>query len=287
MSKKKFIDIDKVLKEKTKTAYKFLPRFLINWLKRKLHEDDINKGMLHMEQFHGLEFNQSVLDFFHVKVECLGLENLPKEGGVIIAANHPLGGMDGMSLIKAIGLVRSDVRFIVNDVLKNLKNYGDIFVGVNKVGNVKSRDSLQVVEQVYATESAILVFPAGLVSRKFSDRIRDLEWNKSFINKAIKYNKPIVPVYIEGENSKFFYNFARWRKRLGIKANIEMLFLPDEMFKQKGKTIKLHFGKPVEPSLFYTVRTPQEWTEIMYKYIYSDSIMKGVKLVDYAKKFED
>jgi putative hemolysin len=287
MSKKKFIDIDKVLKEKTKTAYKFLPRFLINWLKRKLHEDDINKGMLHMEQFHGLEFNQSVLDFFHVKVECLGLENLPKEGGVIIAANHPLGGMDGMSLIKAIGSVRGDVRFIVNDVLKNLKNYGDIFVGVNKVGNVKSRDSLQVVEQVYATESAILVFPAGLVSRKFSDRIRDLEWNKSFINKAIKYNKPIVPVYIEGENSKFFYNFARWRKRLGIKANIEMLFLPDEMFKQKGKTIKLHFGKPVEPSLFYTVRTPQEWTEIMYKYIYSDSIMKGVKLVDYAKKFED
>ncbi|MDX2171672.1 MAG: 1-acyl-sn-glycerol-3-phosphate acyltransferase [Bacteroidota bacterium] len=286
MTQKKFIDIDKVLKEKTKTAYKFLPRFLINWLKKKLHEDDINKGMLHMEQFHGLEFNQSVLDFFNVKVECIGLENLPKEGGVIIAANHPLGGMDGMSLIKAIGLVRSDVRFIVNDVLKNLKNYGDIFVGVNKVGNVKSRDSLQVVEQVYATESAILVFPAGLVSRKFSDRIRDLEWNKSFINKAIKYNKPIVPVYIEGENSKFFYNFARWRKRLGIKANIEMLFLPDEMFKQKGNTIKLHFGKPVEPSLFYTVRTPQQWTEIMYKYIYSDSIMKGVKLVDYAKKFD-
>lgn len=286
MTQKKFIDIDKVLKEKTKTAYKFLPRFLINWLKKKLHEDDINKGMLHMEQFHGLEFNQSVLDFFNVKVECIGLENLPKEGGVIIAANHPLGGMDGMSLIKAIGLVRSDVRFIVNDVLKNLKNYGDIFVGVNKVGNIKSRDSLQVVEQVYATESAILVFPAGLVSRKFSDRIRDLEWNKSFINKAIKYNKPIVPVYIEGENSKFFYNFARWRKRLGIKANIEMLFLPDEMFKQKGNTIKLHFGKPVEPSLFYTVRTPQQWTEIMYKYIYSDSIMKGVKLVDYAKKFD-
>lgn len=286
MTQKKFIDIDKVLKEKTKTAYKFLPRFLINWLKKKLHEDDINKGMLHMEQFHGLEFNQSVLDFFNVKVECIGLENLPKEGGVIIAANHPLGGMDGMSLIKAIGLVRGDVRFIVNDVLKNLKNYGDIFVGVNKVGNVKSRDSLQVVEQVYATESAILVFPAGLVSRKFSDRIRDLEWNKSFINKAIKYNKPIVPVYIEGENSKFFYNFARWRKRLGIKANIEMLFLPDEMFKQKGNIIKLHFGKPVEPSLFYTVRTPQQWTEIMYKYIYSDSIMKGVKLVDYAKKFD-
>jgi 1-acyl-sn-glycerol-3-phosphate acyltransferase len=283
MTVKKFIDIDKVLKEKAKTAYKFLPRFLINWLKRILHEDDINKGMVYMEQFHGLEFNQAVLDFFNVKIECIGIENLPKDGGVIIASNHPLGGMDGMSLIKAIGSVRPDVRFIVNDVLRNLKNYGDIFVGVNKVGNVKSRDSLQLVEQVYATDAAILVFPAGLVSRKFSDGIRDLDWNKSFINKAIKYNKPIVPVFIEGKNSKFFYNFARWRKRLGIKANIEMLFLPDEMFKQKGNTIKIHFGKPIEPSVFYTERTPQQWTEIMYKYVYSDSIMKGVKLVEYAK----
>jgi len=283
MNQKKFIDIDKVLKEKTKTAYKFLPRFLINWLKKKLHEDDINKGMLHMGQFHGLAFNNSVLDFFNVKIECIGLENLPKDGGVIIAANHPLGGMDGMSMIKAIGQVRGDVRFIVNDVLKHITNFGDIFVGVNKVGNVKSRESLQVVEQVYATNSAILVFPAGLVSRKFSDGIRDLDWNKSFINKSIKYNKPIVPVFIEGHNSKFFYNFALFRKRLGIKANIEMLFLPDEMFKQKGNTIKLHFGKPIEPSVFYTERTPQQWTEIMYKYIYSDSIMKGVKLVEYAK----
>lgn len=286
MTEKKFIDVDKVLREKAKKVYRFLPKFLINWLKNKLHEDDINKGMVYLDQFEGLEFNSEVLKFFGVKVECFGIENVPKNGGVIIAANHPLGGMDGMSLIKAVGEVRSDVRFIVNDVLKTLKNYGDIFVGVNKVGNIKSRDSLQVVEQVYATESAILVFPAGLVSRKFSDGIRDLEWNKSFINKAIKYNKPIVPVYIEGENSKFFYNFARRRKRLGIKANIEMLFLPDEMFKQKGNTIKIHFGKPVEPSLFYTVRTPQQWTEIMYKYIYSDSIMKGVKLVDYAKKFD-
>ena len=283
MSQEKFIDVDKVLREKTKTAYKFLPRFLINWLRKILHEEDINKGMLHMGQFHGLAFNESVLEFFNVKIECFGLENLPKDGGVIIASNHPLGGMDGMSLVKAIGQVRGDVRFIVNDVLKNITNYGDVFVGVNKVGNIKSRSSLQVVEQVYATDAAILVFPAGLVSRKFSDGIRDLGWNKSFINKAIKYNKPIVPVFIEGQNSNFFYNFARWRKRLGIKANIEMLFLPDEMFKQKGNTIKIHFGKPIEPCVFYTDRTPQQWTEILYNYVYSDSITKGIRLVDYAK----
>ena len=269
MSQEKFIDVDKVLREKTKTAYKFLPRFLINWLRKILHEEDINKGMLHMGQFHGLAFNESVLEFFNVKIECFGLENLPKDGGVIIASNHPLGGMDGMSLVKAIGQVRGDVRFIVNDVLKNITNYGDVFVGVNKVGNIKSRSSLQVVEQVYATDAAILVFPAGLVSRKFSDGIRDLEWNKSFINKAIKYNKPIVPVFIEGQNSNFFYNFALWRKRLGIKANIEMFFLPDEMFSLKNKNIHLKFGKLIMPETLDKSKTHQQWAHIIKEKVYS------------------
>ena len=282
MSSKKFIDIEKVLKEKAPTLYKFLPRFAINWLKRKLHEDDINVAMTYLEPFHGLEYNTEVLKYFGVTVEALGSENLPKTGGIIIAANHPLGGMDGMALIKVSGDVRSDVKFIVNDVLKNLKNFGEVFVGVNKVGG-KSRDSLQFVEKVYATEAAILVFPAGLVSRKFPEGIRDLPWNKSFINKAIKYNKPIIPVFIEGNNSGFFYNFARWRKRLGIKGNLEMLFLPDEMFRQKGKTIKIHFGKPIEPSLFYATHTPQKWSDMMHDYIYTDSISKGISFRDYVK----
>jgi putative hemolysin len=282
MAAKKFIDVDKVLREKAKGLYKVLPGFAIRWLKNKLHEDEINTGMEYLNQFHELEFNAEVLKFFNVKVEVYGAENLPKSGGVIIAANHPLGGMDGMSLIKAIGDIRSDVRFIVNDILKTIKNYGDVFVGVNKVGG-HSRNSLQFVVQVYAQDVAILVFPAGLVSRKFPEGIRDLEWNKSFINKSIKYNKPIVPVFIEGENSKFFYNFAKWRKRVGIKANIEMLFLPDEMFKQKGNTIKIHFGKIIEPSLFYTVHTPQQWSNIMYEYIYTDAIQKGISFKDYVR----
>ncbi|MGZ3900366.1 MAG: 1-acyl-sn-glycerol-3-phosphate acyltransferase [Bacteroidia bacterium] len=283
MSVKKFIDVDKVLREKAKTLYKTLPGFAINWLKRKLHEDEINAGMVNLSKFHELEFNDEVLKFLNVKVEVHGVENLPTNGGVIIAANHPLGGLDGMALIKAIGDVRGDVRFIVNDILKNIKNYGDVFVGVNKVGG-QSRNSLQFVEQVYAQEVAILVFPAGLVSRKFPQGIRDLEWNKSFINKSIKYNKPIVPVFIEGHNSKFFYSFAKWRKRIGIKANIEMLFLPDEMFKQKGNTIKIHFGKVIEPSLFYTVYTPQQWSNIMHDYIYTDSIRKGISFKDFTRK---
>jgi putative hemolysin len=283
MTAKKFIDVEKVLKQKATRLYKFLPRFAINWLKRKLHEDEINEGMIYMSQFYELDFNREVLKYLNVKVKVYGVENLPKNGGVIVAANHPLGGLDGIALIKAIGDIRPDVRFIVNDILRNIVNYGDIFVGVNKVGG-QTRTSMQFVEQVYSTESAILVFPAGLVSRKFPEGIRDLEWNKSFINKSIKYNKPIVPVFIEGENSNFFYNFARWRKRLGIKANIEMLFLPDEMFRQKGNTISIHFGKIIEPSLFYATHTPQKWSNIMHDYIYTDAIQKGISFRDFVKE---
>jgi 1-acyl-sn-glycerol-3-phosphate acyltransferase len=281
--KKKYIDVENVIKTKAPTMYKILPRFAINWLKRKLHEDDINVAMEYLSQFEGLEFNNEILKYLGVKVEVNGLENLPQTGGIIVAANHPLGGLDGLSVIKSVGDKRQDVRFIVNDILKTVENFGEILVGVNKVGG-KSRSSLQFVEQIYSTEMAILVFPAGLVSRKFKEGIRDLEWNKSFINKSIKYNKPIVPIFIEGENSNFFYSFARWRKRLGIKVNIEMLFLPDEMFNQKGKTIKIHFGKIIEPSLFYTTHTPQKWTNIMHDYIYTDAIRKGISFRDYVKK---
>lgn len=231
--------------------------------------------MEYLGQFHGLEHNTEILKYLGVKVESFHADRIPIKESVIIIANHPLGGLDGMALIKTVGEVREDVRFIVNDILKNLKNFGDIFVGVNKVGGT-SRTALQTIEEVYSSGAAILIFPAGLVSRKQDDDIKDLEWNKSFISKALKYNKPILPVFIEGNNSKFFYNFAKWRKRLGIKANLEMLLLPDEMFKQKNKAIKVHFGFPISPEILSKNKSQREWANELKEYVYSGSIQKGI-----------
>jgi putative hemolysin len=207
-------------------------------------------------------------------VEVVRKENIPVKESAIFASNHPLGGLDGMAFIKAVGEVRPDVRFIVNDILRNLKNFDEIFVGVNKMGG-SSRDALKTIEDVYASPTAILIFPAGLVSRKTDKGIRDLEWSKSFISKALKYNKPVVPVFIEGQNRPFFYNLAKWRKRLGIKRNIEMLYLPDEMFRQAGKTIRIYFGKPVPPSVFTSEYSEKEWAHKLKEYIYSGDIQKG------------
>jgi len=187
-----------------------------------------------------------------------------------------------MYLIHAVSKVRQDTVFFVNDFLKNLTNYGELFVGVNKIGNT-AKSGLKVVVDEYSTEKAILVFPAGLVSRKQKGEIRDLEWKKSFVAKAMQYGSPIIPTFIHGQNSKFFYNFAMWRKRLGIKANIEMFFLPDEMFSATNKDIHIQFGPPIPASLLDDSRTQRQWAQIIKEYIYTPGFLKGQTFEDYLK----
>ncbi len=283
METAKFIDVEKVLKEKAYKLYRWLPRFAINWLKRKLHEEEINDAMIKLKDDHALDFNRKALDILGSKLESVNAHLIPKTGKVTIASNHPLGGLDGMSLIKSVGEVRPDVRFFVNDILKNLKNYGDVFVAVNKVGSV-SAGSLRVMEETFRLENAVLIFPSGLVSRKQDGLVRDLKWRKSFVTQSIDHKRLVQPVFIEGENSKFFYNFARWRKRLGIKANIEMLFLPDEMFMANKKTVRIHYSKPFDATkVFDNSKTHGQWSELVYKYIYSPEFMKGISFEEYIK----
>ncbi len=284
MEKAKFIDVEKVLQEKAYKLYKWLPRFVINWLKKKLHEDEINSAMVALKDERGLEFNRKGLERLGAKVESMHAELIPKTGSIIIAANHPLGGLDGMALIKSVGEVRPDVRFFVNDILNNIKNYGEIFVAVNKTGNSSTR-SLRTMEDVFMSEAAVLFFPAGLVSRKQNGIVRDLEWKKSFVTQAIDHNRMIQPVFIEGENSQFFYNFANFRKRIGIKANIEMLFLPDEMFKARKEIIKIHYSKPFDSAILTDRKSHKEWSKLIYKYIYSKEFMQGIPFEEYMKQY--
>lgn len=282
MEQAKFIDVEKVLKEKAYKLYKWLPRFAINWLKKKLHEDEINAAMIALKDKEGLAFNAGALDRLGARVESKHAELVPKSGTVIIAANHPLGGLDGMALIKSVGEIRPDVRFFVNDILKNVKNYGDVFVAVNKTGASSTR-SLRTMEEVFMSDSAVLFFPAGLVSRKQNGVVRDLTWKKSFVTQAIDHGRMIQPVFIEGENSRFFYNFANFRKWIGIKANIEMLFLPDEMFKARKETIKIHYSKPFDSALLTDRKTHKEWSDLLYQYIYSKEFMQQIPFEEYMK----
>jgi len=281
-SQKKFIDVDKVLRTKAPGLRKWLPGFLVSWLKRKLHEKEINEAMVLLKDAKGLDFNTRALEYLGAKIVSVNTQNIPLNERIIVAANHPLGGLDGMSLIKAVGDIRKDVRFFVNDVLLTLKNYGDVFVGINKVGST-SAASLRTMEDILNSNDVVLFFPAGLVSRKINGQIMDLAWKKSFVTQAIDHKRLIVPTFIEGENSKFFYRFANFRKRIGIKANIEMLFLPDEMFKQKGHTVKIHFGQPFDPSILHLGLSHRAWAGEIKKYIYSEEFKKGIDFPEYMK----
>ncbi len=282
MEEKKFVEIEKVLKDKAPGLYKWLPRFGLNWLKRTLHEDDINRAMSTLKDYKGLDFNTRALDFVGASVFSVNAELIPTTGNVTVAANHPLGGLDGMALIKAVGDVRPDVHFFVNDILKNLTNYGDVFIAVNKVG-ASSAGSLRTMEEIFREGGAVLIFPAGLVSRKIGGKVRDLSWKKSFVTQAIDHKRIVQPVFIEGSNSRFFYNFARWRKKLGIKANIEMLFLPDEMFRADKKDIRIHFSKPFSYKVLDGSRSHKQWADLIYKFIYSPEFMKGISFEEYIK----
>jgi 1-acyl-sn-glycerol-3-phosphate acyltransferase len=282
MENSKFVDIEKILKDRAYKLYKWLPGFGLRWIKKKLHEDDINSAMRHLKDYYGLDYNSHALDRVGAKVEAFHSELVPKTEPVTIAANHPLGGLDGMALIKAVGDVRSDVYFFVNDILKNLKNYGEVFVAVNKLGATSTR-SLRTMEDIFRSGGAVLIFPAGLVSRKIDGKVRDLSWKKSFVTQAIDHKRLVQPVFIEGSNSKFFYNFAIWRKRLGIKANIEMLLLPGEMFRADKKNIRIHFSKPFSYKLFDDSRTHKGWADYIYQYIYSPQFMTGMSFEEYLK----
>ncbi len=279
---KKFIEIEEIIKQKAYKLYKWLPRFAIKWIKKTLHEDDINDAMYRLQDYKGLDFNKRVIKLLNAKVESFHADRIPLTENVTIAANHPLGGLDGLALIEAVGNVRSDVHFFVNDVLKNISNYGDVFVAVNKLGSA-SAGSLRTMEEIFRQGGAVLIFPAGLVSRKRDGLVRDLSWKKSFVTQAIDHKRLVQPVFIEGSNSNFFYNFAIWRKRLGIKANIEMFYLPDEMFRANKKNIRIHFGKPFSYKVFDSSKSHKYWADKVYAYIYSKEFMQNISFEEYIK----
>lgn len=262
------IDIDAILEAKNPKLAKRLPKFIKSYLKRIVHQDAINVFLEESDGKIGLDFVEATIEFLDLKLEFEGFENVPNSGRYIFAANHPLGGLESVVLMSIVGQKFKDFKFVVNDILMFLKPLSVLFLPINKHGS-QSRDSLNLINQYYASDFQILYFPAGLVSRKIKGKVQDLAWQKSFVNKAVEFKRDIIPIFIEGENSKFFYNLSRFRKFLGIKANIEMLYLVDEMMKQRGKTIKVVFGKPFLYSDIDKSKNSVEWADYLRTLSYS------------------
>jgi len=252
------IDVEKVLTDKNPSLGRMIPSFMVNYLKRIVHQEELNEFLREFGHLKDAELIREGLRFMNITYTVEGKENIPSEGRYIFVSNHPLGGLDGLVFIYELSRYFSDIKFPVNDILMNIENLNGIFLPVNKHG-AQGREAAMAIEEAYASGCQVLYFPAGLCSRKKKGMIKDLVWHKSFITKAIAHKRDIVPVYFSGRNSNFFYNLSNFRNFLGIKSNIEMLYLPDEMFRQKGRKIRMVFGKSIPWTTFDKSRSHSGW----------------------------
>ena len=260
------INIEKVLHDKSPRLSKFTPNFLINYLKKIIHQDEFNANLSKYEHLDGVSFIDASLGEINVSLDLIGVNNIPERGRFIVASNHPLGGLDGLALMLAVSKKRDDIVFPVNDILMNIKNLQSLFIPINKHGS--NTQNIKIINDTFASDKIICYFPFGLVSRKKNGKIMDLEWKSTFVSKSKRFKRDIIPTFIEGRNSNFFYNLSNLRKKLGIKVNIEMLFLVDEMYKQQNSTIKLTFGKPISYRTFDKRYSNAEWAELLRQHSY-------------------
>lgn len=241
------INLDKLLRQRIPQHYRWVPHFLVKWLERVIHQEELNVLLRNMaRQPGGVEAADSALRDLGITTTLLGEENIPPEGRFIFASNHPLGGLDGLSLISCLGhKYGGNIRFLANDLLMAVKPLAPIFLPVNKFGR-QSRLHAAEIEAQYMGDNQMIAFPAGLCSRMSKNGdIRDLPWHKFIITRAVQTRRDIVPIFFEGQNTMRFYRVAKWRKRLGIKFNLEQALLPGEMLKSRGSTFYVRVGKPI------------------------------------------
>jgi putative hemolysin len=254
------INIRQVFHDKNPRLAKVIPGFVYRYIEKIVHQKDVNDFLAKYGDRFGLDFVKASIIDFNVKVTTVGEENLPAAGRYIIASNHPLGGFDGLLIMDAISRHYSDFRFLVNDILMNITNLHPVFIPINKHGRQDPEAAVEM-DRVFRSDMQVLTFPAGLVSRKSGNTIMDLVWKKNFISKAIQYQRDVIPVFVRGECSRFFYRLHKTRKFLGIKTNIEMLYLVDETWKHKNKSFTISFGKPIPCTTFDKSKSHNEWAK--------------------------
>lgn len=245
------LNLTEIIKKRAGSKGKYIPACFLRGLERIIRQDELNEMLRVAHPAEGSEFSTRILLHLDIDVTVEGLDSLPEGEPFVFASNHPLGGLDGIALVAVLGGKYGDdnVRVMVNDLLMNVGPLAGVFLPINKYGSKGARESSRLLANAMQAGKQIVMFPAGLVSRLHPDgKIRDLEWKKSFVSKAMEYDRKIVPVSFVALNSMKFYRIAKWRKKLGIKVNLEQALLPGELCKSRGKHFLIRFGRPIDPS---------------------------------------
>ena len=260
-----------VLAEKMGAKAKYVPAPVVKWLEHILHQDEVNDFLWRHRDVTGVEWLEACVDYLGMKLDIVGADNLPDKGDgrlYTFVSNHPLGGVDGVAIGAIIGR-RYDGRFryLVNDLLMNLPGLAPLCIPINKTGH-QSRNFPAMVEAGFHGDNHIVMFPAGICSRRINGEIHDLPWKKTFITKSVETRRDVVPIHFGGRNSDFFYNLANACKRLGVKFNVAMLFLADEMYKNRDKEFRVAIGKPIPWQTFDKSKTPAQWAQYVQDMVY-------------------
>ena len=267
----KTIDVREILKSKMGDKARYVPSPIVKWLERILHQDEVNEFLWDSRGLTGVEWLEATVRYLDMTLDIVGRENLPpKDDGRLytFVSNHPLGGVDGVALGAIIGRhYDGRLRYLVNDLLMNLPGLAPLCIPINKTGH-QSRNFPAMVEAGFHSDNHIIMFPAGLCSRRTDGVIRDLPWKKAFVSKSVETQRDVVPIHFGGQNSNFFYNLANVCKRLGIKFNIAMLYLADEMYKNRHKTFRVAIGKPIPWQTFDRSKTPAQWAQYVQDIVY-------------------
>ena len=265
------IDLDRIIREKMGTKARYVPSVAVRWLKHIIHQDEVNRFLWESRDKKGTEWLEECTRYLDMTLDIEGLENLPdKNDGRLytFVSNHPLGGVDGVALGAIIGRhYDGRFRYLVNDLLMNLPGLAPLCIPINKTGK-QSRSFPEMVEAGFSGDNHILMFPAGICSRKIDGQIHDLPWKKTFITKSVETKRDIVPIHFGGRNSDFFYGLANVCKALHIEFNIAMLFLVDEMYKNVHKSFRVAIGKPIPWQTFDKSKTAMEWAKYVQDMVY-------------------
>lgn len=267
----KTIDINKILYSKLGKKVRYVPKLLVAWLKKIIHEDEVNRYLWENRHKTGTEWLEECVRYLDMTLQVEGVENLPAKDDrklYTFVSNHPLGGADGVALGSIIGRhYNGRFRYLVNDLLMNLPGLAPVCIPINKTGR-QGRDFPAMVEAGFRSDNHMLMFPAGLCSRKINGEIHDIPWKKTFITKSVEFRRDVVPIHFGGQNSSRFYRIANLCKTLNLKVNLAMVFLVDEMYKNVHKTFRVSIGKPIPWQTFDKSKTPIEWARFVEDVVY-------------------
>ena len=220
---------------------KLIRKPTISLLKRLIHETEINDFLTKNDDARGIEFIDRVFDYFNFSytVSERDRRNIPALGRVVIFANHPIGSLDGLAILKLVSEVRPDVKIVANDMLNNFAALKDLFIPLDNMTGGSPRKSYKQVMSALEHEEAVIVFPAGEVSRAHPTGVKDTRWRPGFLNFARRAQAPLLPIHINAKNSLLFYGASLVYKPLGT------ALLAREMFKQHSRIIKFRIGEPI------------------------------------------